>query len=82
VERAKQYRMAAANLRALADRVQTPEVRAELLWLAQSYDRLADAPALNRVVDGSRSLEILGDQQIALNGGLIENDEAPVTPDP
>ena len=73
--------MAAANLRGLAARVHSPEVRAELLWLAQSYERLAADTTTDRIVDGFRSLEIL-DQQIAPNGGLVENDEAPVTSDP
>jgi hypothetical protein len=49
----------AQRLRGLADVAQFPEIRAELLWLAQSYDRLADAPEITRIMEGCRVLEIL-----------------------
>ena len=41
IERASEYRRLAERLRGLSDRSALPEARAELLWLAQSYERLA-----------------------------------------
>jgi hypothetical protein len=58
VERTQEYLLAANKLRALAEAAQYPEIRAELLWLAQSYERLAGDPTMNRIVDGFRSLEM------------------------
>jgi hypothetical protein len=59
VERAQHYILAAAKLRGLADGAGLPEVRAELLWLAQSYERLALDQTANKIVEGCRSLEIV-----------------------
>jgi hypothetical protein len=59
VDRTGHYRLLADRLRELADNAQFPEIRAELLWLAQSYERLAAAPELTRIAEGCRSLEIL-----------------------
>jgi hypothetical protein len=62
VERAKEYRRTAARLRRLADCAQYPEVQAELTWLAQSYDRLAADPSVDRIHEGIRCLEIAQEQ--------------------
>src|ERR1051326_1205865 len=58
VDRIGQYRHLAARLRGLAEAAHLLETRAELLWIAQSYERLADAPGLTRIVDGHRTLEL------------------------
>jgi len=58
-DRTAHYRLLADRLRGLATAAQLPEVRAELLWLAHSYDRLADAPELTRIEDSRRVLETL-----------------------
>jgi hypothetical protein len=42
----------------LAESAQFPEVKKELLWLAEGYERLADAPESRRVVEGHRVLEM------------------------
>lgn len=70
-DRAGHYRLLANRLRGLATAAQLPEVRAELLWLAHSYDRLADAPELSRIEDGFRVLETL-ESLPAKNLGQIE----------
>ena len=57
-ERADHYRALAERLRALAIASRQPEVRAELLWMAQSYERIAEGPELARIADGCRVLEI------------------------
>ena len=57
-ENVENHLLAANKLRALAEAAQYPEIRAELLWLAQSYERLAGDPTMNRIVDGFRSLEM------------------------
>jgi len=46
------------RLRTLAASAQFPEVRDELLWLAEGYERLAGAPGTRRLADGHRILEI------------------------
>ena len=63
MERAQEYQIAADTLRGLALLLKAPEVRAELLWLAQSYERLAADTTTDRIVDGFHSLEV-PDQQI------------------
>ena len=57
LERVTEYQLLAERFRGLAVASQFPEIRAELLWLAQSYQRLAEAPGLMRVADGHRVLE-------------------------
>jgi hypothetical protein len=57
-ERAEEYQRTAARLHTLALAAVLPEVRAELLWLAQSYQRLASMPATTCIVEGHRSLEV------------------------
>ncbi|HSC19556.1 MAG TPA: hypothetical protein VLC74_11640 [Rhizomicrobium sp.] len=69
-DRTGHYRLLANRLRALATAAQLPEVRAELLWLAHSYDRLADAE-LSRIEDGFRVLGTL-ESLPAKNLGQIE----------
>jgi hypothetical protein len=41
-ERACEYRAIAEKLRTVASAAKEPSVKAELTWLAHSYDRLAD----------------------------------------
>lgn len=57
-DRAQEYLTLANRLRAQAAASGSPEVKAELNWLALGYERLAAAPELRRIVDGFRSLEI------------------------
>jgi hypothetical protein len=45
MERTQEYRRLAERLRGLSERASLPEAKAELLWLAQSYERLADKSA-------------------------------------
>jgi hypothetical protein len=52
VERAQEYRRLSERLRSLSERANLPETRAELLWLAQSYQRLAWESADGFLVDG------------------------------
>jgi hypothetical protein len=42
----------------LAESAQYPEVKKELLWLAEGYERLASAPDIRRMAEGHRVLEI------------------------
>jgi hypothetical protein len=58
IERTRHYRLTATRLRNLAESAQFPEVKDELLWLAEGYERLARAPEVRRLVDGHRVLEI------------------------
>ena len=58
VNSTQEYQSAAERLRDLALLTKSAEVRAELLWLAQSYERLAGDPTMTRIVDGFRSLEM------------------------
>ena len=51
--RAREYREIAAKLRLVASSAIQPGVKAEMTWLAHSYDRLADK------VEASESLLIL-----------------------
>ncbi len=58
-DRAGDYRQLAVRFRTLAEAVQFPESRAELLWLTQSYQRLSQDTALARIVDVCRVLDTL-----------------------
>lgn len=51
-KRAEAYERLAERLRALSERATLPEARAELLWLAQSYERLARESAGGLLMDG------------------------------
>jgi Ser/Thr protein kinase RdoA (MazF antagonist) len=57
-ERAEEYRLMAGRLHALAAGAKQPEVRAELGWLAQSYERLAMEPDRRSITEGHRSLRV------------------------
>ena len=57
-ERASHYRLTAERLRSLAESAQFPEVKKELLWLAEGYERLAAAPEIRRLAEGHRVLEL------------------------
>ncbi len=48
----------ADRLHALAAGAKQPEVRAELAWLAESYQRLAMEPDRHSISDGHRSLRV------------------------
>jgi len=37
----------------LAESAQYPEVKKELLWLAEGYERLASAPDIRRMAEGA-----------------------------
>lgn len=62
MERAREYRATADKLRRVAGEAQDDIVKAELGWLAQSYERLADqvdqGEERPRVAEGARSLEV------------------------
>ena len=51
-KRAEEYERLAERLRGLSERANLPEARAELLWLAQSYERLARESAGGMLMDG------------------------------
>jgi hypothetical protein len=55
--RAIEYRRLAERLRSLSERAGLPEAKAELLWLAQSYERLARVSADGVLMDGYAPLE-------------------------
>jgi hypothetical protein len=60
-ERAGEYRATARKLRAVASAAKEAGVKAELTWLAHSYDRLADKVETSEslaVADGERSVKI------------------------
>jgi hypothetical protein len=57
-DRAKDYRQTAERLRGLSTRTKSSEVSAELRWLANSYERLADDPTAEKIEEGCRSLEL------------------------
>jgi hypothetical protein len=61
-DRAREYRATAGKLRKVAQEAKDPATKAELSWLAHSYDLLAakaeHGEAHLAVQDGDRSLEI------------------------
>jgi hypothetical protein len=63
-ERAEDYRRLAGRLRGLSKRAALPEARAELLWLAQSYERLAHESDGGLLMDGYSPLERAGNENL------------------
>ena len=61
-DRAREYRVIAGKLRIVTEQCRDAAVKAELGWLAQSYERLAaqieQGEEHPRVAEGSRSLEV------------------------